>query len=140
MSSLSEERSRSFEQRFIKDLGDVAQDQPFGRGRRDRGPMPRYRSSGSPSTSGRGLRRQLGGRLDGPVRGRRRVRSHQDLAPTVVASFVHGTACPEATADDGHGTSLAMGCRHAPEVVQGRIARGSPPPLVDTGTDGSIYP
>jgi hypothetical protein len=33
---------------------------------------------------------------------------------------------------------LAMGCRHAPQVVRGRTAVGSPPPLVDTGVDGSI--
>jgi hypothetical protein len=58
--------------------------------------------------------RRIGGRLDGQVRRRRRVRSHQDLAPSVVASFVHGTVCPEATSGDGARTFLVMGCRHAP--------------------------
>jgi hypothetical protein len=30
------------------------------------------------------------------------------------------------------------GCRHAPQVVRGRTAVDSPPPLVDRGMDGSI--
>jgi hypothetical protein len=52
-------------------------------------------------------------------------------------------------ADREHGTAererrndrvdlRAMGCRHAPQVVRGRTAVGSPPPLADTGVDGSI--
>jgi hypothetical protein len=82
--------------------------------------------------------RRLGGRLDGQVRRRRRVRSHQDLAPSVVASFVHGTVCPEATSGDGAGTFLVMGCRHALWVCGDEPRIGSPPPLVDPGLDGSI--
>jgi hypothetical protein len=57
---------------------------------------------------------------------------------SVVASFVHGTECPEATSGDAAGTFLVMGCRHALGVCGDEPRIGSPPPLVDPGVDGSI--